>query len=197
MSEDEKKTLGSAVRAIVLLALTRPPRCVQKRSRISHAKLKPPFFASASTLDSPTPTPLPIHPPHARIDGPRKRSHLNANNDALIAIRAATRGRSHTIESPSISLPALVLPHPQPVSAISHSHPHVFSAPSLCSPLFFTMPLFLPRNDLCPRAVSFRDIIAPHRGPDFALVPRNGRRRAATTYGDYRDAGGSLARGTT
>lgn len=145
------------------------PRCVQKRPRISHAKLKPPRFSpSRPSSARPPPNPLADHP-CVRVDGPRKRSHLNANN-ALIA--RATRVRSHTIEaSGSPPSPTRRTHLPSPSFALSFRPPSAYplarspfsaryhdpaflptcSYGTLRSPLFTTLP-HLPRYDLCPRA---------------------------------------------
>lgn len=165
------------------------PRCVQKRPRISHAKLKPPF-AFTITLGSPMFNPLADHP-YVCIDGPRKRSHLNANN---VLIVRATRGCSHRKRG---APPARSFYLPWYIATLSY--PRVRR--TLRLPLFTTLPL-LPRYDLYPRAMSFRDIIMPYRNVTSlsSLLSRNSRRRAATIYDDdwCRDTGkGTLARGIT
>lgn len=101
------------------LALTRPPRRVQKRPRISHAKLQAPF-AFTITLGSPVSNPLADHP-YVRIDGPRKRSHLNANNALIVR---ATRGCSHRKRGPPLPVLSSSLASPR-------SPTHVFAAPSV------------------------------------------------------------------
>lgn len=96
------------------------PRCVQKRLRISHAKLQPPF-AFTITLSLPMSNPLADYP-YIRIDGPRKRSHLNANNALIVR---ATRGCSHRKRDPPVPVLSSSL-------GVSPRFPtHVFAAPSV------------------------------------------------------------------
>lgn len=181
-----KRLWGTRVRAIIPRP-NKAPRCVQKRLRISHAKLQPPF-AFTITLSLPISNPLTDYP-YIRIDGPRKRSHLNANNALIVR---ATRGCSHKKQDP-----------PCPFFLLPLVYRHAFlSTCTLCRtlrlPLFTTLPL-LPRYNLCPRAMSFRDIIMPYRNVTSrsSLSSRNSRRRAATTYDDHRchDMGGYSGKG--
>lgn len=140
------------MRAIIVPRPNKAPRCVQKRPRISHAKVKTPFRL-ASRPPSASLTPWPVHPLASRIDDPRKRSHLNANN-ALIA----TRGRSHRIEA-GFSLPYFSPGIPSSRSRIpARRARHIPSA----TPFYDTSspPTVY---DLCPRTTSFYSIIAPCR----------------------------------
>lgn len=159
------------------------PRCVQKRPRISHAKLQPPF-AFTITLGSPMSNPWPTTPTF-RIDGPRKRSHLNANNTLIVR---ATRGCSHRKRG-FPSLPARTFFLPLCITILSY---RVFVAPSVYP--FLRHFLLSSHDDLCPRTMSFRDIIIPYRNVTSrsSLSSRNSRRRAATIYDDNRchDTGG-------
>jgi len=119
------------------------------------------------------------HPLASRIDGPRKRSHLNANN-ALIA--RATRGRSHRIELS----PLLFLPAPHPVVAFLPACSHPFGHPFLRH-FLSSHGIRVGIYDLCPQA----DVVPRHdRAPNVSRSSPsrrvNDRRRAATTYNDRR-----------
>jgi len=131
------------------LALTRPPVACRSGHVSTTLNYNLPF-AFTITLGSTVSNPLADHP-YVRIDGPRKRSHLNANNALIVR---ATRGCSHRKRGPPLSILSSSLGE-----ITTLSYPRVRT---LRLPLFTTLPL-LPRYDLCPWAMSFRDIIMSYR----------------------------------